>query len=284
MRFLIIAFWAVELVALAFYMKSCWPVRTRGSFYWKVLLSTVFVAYGITLAALIQNGINVSFAGVNAGGELSAGANTFLEFEGGGLTARVVHLIVAALAYGWLGDFFLGLAHQVKGASSAEQKNTAILEQLSDRKTAFNALGVLAFILGHGLYCVAFGRAIHGYQFALHWWSALFFLLPFLVYAVMGARLKLGKHLVPLAVYFAAVGAMFGLSMTLGIQLWHVHVPFSLCLMLGSLLFVLSDLGLALETYGGEKFHKFALRAPRQIAYFVAQMLLATTILYFYTV
>lgn len=284
MRVLIIVFWVVELLALVVYIRSCWPERTRKSFYLKLLVASIFLVYGITLAVLIRSGINVSFAGINEGGELSAGANTFLEFTGGGLTDRVVQLVIAALAYGWIGDFFLGLAHQVDGTSSADQKNTDLLEQLADKKTAANALGVLAFILGHGLYCVGFGRAIYGYEFSLHWWSIVLFLLPVLVYLFMGIKLKLGKHLVPLGIYFVAVSAMFGLSMTLGIQLWPVHKPFSLCLMLGSLLFTLSDLGLSLETYGGEKFKKFALRAPRQVAYFVGQMFLATTILYFYTV
>lgn len=283
MKLLIIAFWVVELLALAVYIKSCWPERTRKSFYLKIVVASIFLIYGIVLEVLIRSGVNVSFAGLSSA-ELSAGANTFLEFTGGGLTSRVAHLVIAALAYGWIGDFFLGLAHQVKGNSSLEQKNTDLLEQLGDSKTAANALGVLAFFLGHGLYCVGFGRAIYGYEFRLHWWSILLFLLPVLVYLFMGIQLKLGKHLVPLGIYFVAVSAMFGLSMTLGIQLWPVHRLFSLCLMLGSLLFTLSDLGLSLETYGGEKFKKFALRAPRQVAYFVGQMFLATTILYFYTV
>ncbi len=283
MRVLIIAFWVLELVALALYIRASWPERTRRGFYLKLICSTVFLAYGITLAVLIRYGINVSFAGSNTG-ELSAGANTFLEFAGGGLTDRVVQLVIAALAYGWLGDFFLGYAHRAGTPADPDLKDADILEQLADKKTAANGLGVLAFILGNALYCVAFGRAIYGYEFSIHPWSAVFFALPILVYALMAFKLDLGKHAVPVGIYFVVLAAMLGLAMTLGIQLLHLHRLFGLCLMAGSALFVLADIGLALETYGGDRFHKLGLRITRQIAYFFGQMSLATTILYFYTV
>ena len=134
MRVLIIAFWVLELVALAVYVRFSWPERTRKGFYLKLLCSTVFLAYGITLAVLIRYGINVSFAGSNTG-ELSAGANTFLEFTGGGLTDRAVQLIIAALAYGWLGDLFLGYAHRAGTPADPDLKDDAtLLEQLADKK------------------------------------------------------------------------------------------------------------------------------------------------------
>lgn len=284
MRILIVAFWVAELVALAVYIRSCWPARTRRSFYIKLLCSTIFLAYGITLAALIRSGVNVAFAGTGDS-ELSAAANTFLQFTNGAPTTRVVGLIIAALAYGWIGDFFLGLAHQVStGNSMADEKDVALAEQLkNNKKTAANALGVLAFLLGHALYCVAFGRALAGYEIGLPVWSIAFFGMPILVYIVIALKLKLGKHSVPLGVYFAAVSAMYGLATTLGLALWPVSRLFSLCLVIGGLFFCLGDLGLSLETYGGDRFKKFALRAPRQVFYFTAQMLLATTILFFYT-
>ena len=196
MRVLIIAFWVLELVALAVYVRFSWPERTRKGFYLKLLCSTVFLAYGITLAVLIRYGINVSFAGSNTG-ELSAGANTFLEFTGGGLTDRAVQLIIAALAYGWLGDLFLGYAHRAGTPADPDLKDDAtLLEQLADKKTAANTLGILAFILGNGLYCVAFGRAIYGYEFAIHGWSVIFFALPILVFALLAVKLDFGKHIV----------------------------------------------------------------------------------------
>ena len=88
----------------------------------------------------------------------------------------------------------------------------------------------------------------------------------------------------PVGIYFVALAAMLGLAMTLGIQLWPLHRLFGLCLMVGSGLFTVANIGLALESYGGDRFHKLGLRVGRQIAYFFGQMSLATTILYFYTV
>ena len=283
MRMLLIAFWIAEMAALAVYIRSCWPTRTRASFFIKILCASIFLTYGITLAVLVGRGVNVSFLQDTDTAELSAAANTFLQFPGGGLTSRVVHLIIAALAYGFLGDI---LAHQIGGSKeTAEEKDVELKAQLkSNKKTAINGLGVLCFILGHVLYCVAFGRALAGYEFSLRWWSVLFFLLPMVVYLFMGIQLKLGKHLIPLAVYFLTVSAMFGLSMTLGIQMWPVSRMFSLCLMIGSLFFTVSDLGLSLETYGGERFRSAGLRVARQVAYFTGQMAMATNILYFYTV
>ena len=285
MRILVLAFWVIEMLALAIYIRSCWPERTRTSFHIKVLCATIFLAYGIVLAGIASWGVNLSFVSGVDTNELSAGANTFEQFANGTGTDRVAHLIIAALAYGWIGDFCLGLAHQIKGgANTAEEKDVDLKSQAKNRKTTVNALGVLAFILGHCLYCVAFGRGIAGYEFGLHWWSAILFALPLIAYGVIGVKLKLGKHLVPLGVYFAAVAAMFGLAMTLGIQLWSLSKAFSLCLMIGATFFALSDLGLSLESYGGERFQSFPLRVCRQIAYFSGQMFLATTILFFYTV
>ncbi|MBQ8926202.1 MAG: hypothetical protein IJ051_08105 [Clostridia bacterium] len=283
MQVLIIAFWVLELLAVLLYIKSCWPERTRKSFYVKLACSSIFMVYAIMLAVLIRYGINVSFAGSNAG-ELSAGANTFLEFYGGGLTDRVVHLVLAALAYGWIGDQFLSYAHVLELEPSKEVAESVTPEQMTGRKNASNALGILSFFLGNILYCVAFGRAMYGYEAGIHWWSVLFLLVPLLMYVLMAVRMDLGKRLVPAGFYFLSLGVMFAMSMTLGIQLWHIHKLFSACLMVGSVLFTFSDIALALETYGGEKFLKLGLRVTRQIAYFFGQMCLATTILYFYTV
>lgn len=284
MKILILAFWLAELLFLGIYIRTCWPVRTRTSFYVKLICASIFLAYGITLAALIRSGANISFTDPNSS-ELSAAAHTFVQFPNGAPTARVVHLILWALLYGWIGDFFLGLAHQIgDDKESPEEKNVDYKDQLKNKKTAVNALGVLAFILGHILYCVAFGRGIAGYEFGLHWWSALLFLLPFLCYLAVGLGLKLGKHLAPLGFYFLAVGAMFGTALTLGIELWSVNRLFSGCLMTGAIFFFLSDLLLSLESYGGEKFKKFGLRVTRQIAYFTGQMFLASNILFFYSV
>ena len=284
MKLLILAFWLAELIFLAIYIRSCWPTRTRASFSIKIVCATIFLSYGITLAALIRHGVTVSALHTDTT-ELSAAAHTFVQFPNGRSTTRVVHLIIAALAYGWIGDFFLGLAHQIPdGASSAEEKDVDYKTQLTNKKTAANALGVLSFILGHGLYCVAFTRGLAGYEIGLPWWSVFFFLLPLALYLVIGLRLKLGKHLVPLGVYYLAGGAMFGTAVTLGISLWSASHWFSFCLILGGSFFMLSDLLLSLETYGGERWQKFGLRVVRQIAYFTGQMLLATTILFFYTV
>lgn len=285
MKWFIIGFFLAELIATVWYIRSGWPVRTKSSFYVKILAASIFTVYGILLAVLIGRGVNVSFlhnAGTN---ELSAAANTFVQFPNGTLTSRVVHLIIAALVYGWLGDFLLGLAHQIgDGADTAEEKDVDYKDQLKNKKTAVNALGVLSFFLGHVLYAVAFGRALVGYQVGFHWWSILLFLLPLAVYLFIGVKLKLGNHMAPLGAYFVALSAMFGLSMTLGICLIHTSAPFAACLITGSLFFAIADLGLSLESYGGEKFQNFALRAVRQVAYFMGQMLLATTILFFYIV
>lgn len=285
MRILILAFWAAELVALAVYIRSCWPHRTRASFFIKLVCSGIFLAYGITLAVLVKRGVNVSFLHDLDTSELSAGAGTFMQFPTGGLTARVVHLIIAALAYGFIGDFFLGLAHQIgRSVDPQGEADDELRAQVKNRKTAANALGVLSFILGHVLYCVAFGRALYGYELYIRWWSVLLLLLPLIVYLFMGLQLKLGKQLLPLGIYFLAVSIMFAMAMTLGIQLWPYSRLFSICLMAGGLFFVAADLGLAVESYGGERWKRFPLRAARQVEYFTGQMLLATTILFFYTV
>ena len=286
MKWMIIGFFAAELLATLWYIRSGWPVRTKSSFYVKILAASIFLVYGILLAVLIGRGVNVSFLQDADTNELSAAANTFVQFPNGTLASRAVHLVIAALVYGWLGDFLLGLAHQIGDnvTDTQYEKDVDYKDQLKNKKTAVNAIGVLSFLLGHLLYAVAFGRAIAGYQVGMHWWSVLLFLAPIAVYVFIGVSLKLGNHMVPLGAYFVALSVMFGLSMTLGISMLSASVPFGLCLITGSLFFAFADLGLALESYGGEKFNNLGLRATRQIAYFMGQMLLATTILFFYTV
>lgn len=256
MTTLLLIFWVSEIVALASYIYSCWPVRTRVSLFIKMMCSSIFVAYGITLSKVIRGG--------------------------SGIADSVILLILWALIFGWIGDLLLGLSHQVKSnQSTIEEKDRNLLAQFKNRGILANALGILAFLTGHVLYCVAFLKALQSFGIPLKWYTFLCFALPFILYAILGVTLKLGKHLIPLGVYFVFVSLMFGLSTTLGIGLWNVSHLFALCLMLGSCFFSLSDLGLSLETYGGERFNHLGLRVFRQIAYFTGQMLLASTVLFF---
>ena len=202
MRVLIIAFWVLELVALALYIHASWPERTRRGFYLKLICSTVFLAYGITLAVLIRYGINVSFAGSNTG-ELSAGANTFLEFTGGGLTDRVVRTHRGTglrLAQGLLPRL------SSAGIRGPDLKDAGI-STLADLKTAAN--GLAFWPSSRRALCVCIRSGDHGYEFASTLVRRLF-ALP--IWSRLIPSSWTSKHAGPVGIYFVVLAAMLALA------------------------------------------------------------------------
>lgn len=183
-----------------------------------------------------------------------------------GAVSRYAVWILCGLVCSWLGDFFL----HVSG------------------KLHFFLLGLFSFLVAHIFYVVAFCNAL-GRTFPEAGLFNLFECLFIAAVAVCGIaasrRLQIhcGRAAVPAFLYMCVLVTMMVKASSLGIRCLIAGTP--LCgaaaavLMVGSLCFVLSDATLAMLNFGPCK--TFPLKCFNIGTYYAAQVLLASTILFF---
>ncbi|MDR1630883.1 MAG: lysoplasmalogenase [Oscillospiraceae bacterium] len=177
-------------------------------------------------------------------------------------------LILWGLALGWAGDFLLHVS----------QKQLCLLA------------GLLSFLGGHVFYIAAYSKAIAtvapGASFFDPAETAAFLVLfaAVLVFA-LARRKQFAKAFVPVVLYAAMLLLMFVKASSLGMRLAMSNTQngglVCLILLLGVMLFVVSDALLAVKVFfGKEDSHK--LMTLNIITYYAAQQLLACTILFVY--
>lgn len=170
--------------------------------------------------------------------------------------------ILIALALGWVGDVFMTFDAFLEG--KPKEINLAV-----------NIVGACSFLAGHVFFIIAFSKEIQKI-------GAVFFVTFAIVLAVLVAvkfilKLNLGKLTVPVVVYAMMIDGMFSLGLSLGISTgtW-LSV---LTLGVGTLLFVVSDFSLGLKIFDGERFNTLPVRTTYITTYYIAQMLIAASIL-----
>lgn len=147
-----------------------------------------------------------------------------------------------------------------------------------------NILGGVSFFFGHVMFIAAFSQASPDFN--------VFGTQTFIIEAVILVcvcifaklrKLKLGKLAFPVFLYAAAISLMLITATRLGIHLCSqpsANIPaIVITLMLGALLFVFSDSSLAIFMFGGEVKSK-SLKVFYIVTYYLAQVLLATSILF----
>ncbi len=162
----------------------------------------------------------------------------------GASDSRLGAWLLRGFACAWWGDFFL----------------------MGPGKLFFLA-GLIAFLLGHVCYCVAF--ATHGARWRIALPSYLVLACPgaFLLWKCWpGIPAGLG---LPAVVYLAAITLMVALSFAC------IGRPGAWLLVVGAVLFYLSDMGVSAHAFGKEQMD---LLKPLVILYFPAQYLLALAI------
>lgn len=178
-------------------------------------------------------------------------------------------LIVWGLVFGWLGDYFL--------------------HSLKDRMVEF-ILGVVAFLIGHLFYIAAFYHALKTLRpdaKLLNWYDfvivgAVLALVSVYV-AVKKIYQKKGPMVFGLMLYVVFLTAMVVKAALYLYAEWDYGindsmVPALLTVGVGSVFFFLSDASLGLILTGDEV--KRGMRIFNIITYFIAQILLAVTILF----
>lgn len=253
MKIVVLAiFWLAELIVLPFFIKAGYPTRTTKSFILKVVLASIYLAAGLVAVFCLWTPYVYS----------KAAGSGMIDFS------STISNIVKALMLGWVGDVMLGVAHFF------DVKNKKLADVIS-------FLGAAVFFAGHVFYVVAFLMGIKTINGSIPWWlwviAAVIAVLWSATLQVL--KVKLGKLLVFNGIYGAGISLMMTSAIVLGgMCIAKGNILLGILLILGSVGFTSSDYSLTCESYGDDCFDKFGFRAQRQVAYFVGQMMFATTL------
>lgn len=175
-------------------------------------------------------------------------------------TSSYAIAMLIGFAFSWLGDLLLG-----KG----------------DTTKLFLA-GSASFLAAHISYIVAYTLAVSHFFPELHFFDAISLpvfigTVAFLVILCIATHPRFHGILPPMAIYAGTLVLMLAKAVSLGARLIP-EKPAAILLPLGALCFFFADTTLGMGRF---KMHKktFFFKASSSISYFVAQMLLAATLL-----
>lgn len=185
-----------------------------------------------------------------------------------GVSGKYAVLMLSGFSFSWLGDLMLHIPKPTK---------------------VFFLSGMFFFGMAHVFYCLAYikiQRVLIPQSPDFLWQeiaAAVAITAAFLI-AAYSKGIRFGEMAVPLAVYGCFVSMMTIKSTELGIILLSGHntadVLPAVLLMLGGILFTLSDGSLGLITFD-TRYKKFKLKIFNTVTYFAAQVFLAFTVLFF---
>lgn len=178
------------------------------------------------------------------------------------------YTMLLGLAFGWMGDFFL---------------------HVNTTKTCFG-IGFTSFLIGHIVYIVSYIRAL-GNIFPQYPKVSIFeiCLAAGLCVVALVCYRKLGLNMpgvfvkLSMGSYFVILDVMFVKATSLGVNYLlsggEYGVIALFVLSVGSLCFLLSDVVLGIILFGGRK-KNYPIKIFNIVTYFVAQVLLASSILF----
>jgi uncharacterized membrane protein YhhN len=140
-------------------------------------------------------------------------------------------LIVLALVFGFLGDVFLMLENEEK----------------------WFMFGMAAFLIGHIFYIISFLMSVGGNLLAFPLWGILLILPAILVLFLTFPKFKdhMGELRIPVYVYIAVILFMH-LSAILRLAAFDLLCPCFILIWIGSILFILSDSMIAVDTFNDD--------------------------------
>ena len=127
--------------------------------------------------------------------------------------------------------------------------------------------GLIAFLFAHLCYITAFISEIN----AVHWWLPIPFIIIGLVF-VYFIFPRLGTQKIPVIIYVVIILAMGWLASELWAQVPQIG---TLMIFIGAILFIVSDLLLAINRFQGS-FKSY--KALNLTTYFTAQLLIAISV------
>ncbi len=231
---------AAEFVAVPMFLKYYWPQKCKNSFIWKTIAAALFVLCGI-------------FA-----------------MKASGNSSPYADLIVWGLVFGMMGDLFLHALTKVMWPF---------------------VLGVIAFLTGHIFYIVAIQKAIRTtYPDAsvFEWYEIVAILAVVLITLVWFIIRKIIKKdnipmVIGLSAYLVILTSMLVKAFRFVVGEWAYGmndnmVMTCITVAVGALLFFTSDITLGLIILKKEKYETRPMRIFNITTYFVAQILLASSI------
>lgn len=226
------------------YDKAYWPEPTKKSLACKMVAATMFVGIG--------------FLGMEITGNESYYANTML----------------IGLILGWIGDLFMHIPHPP-----------------NNPRMSVVYIGATSFLIGHIFYVVAFVKSAMALTTEYKFFTIpeiIAFFVIFIAFALMLEPVFKFKYAnkfmkVTLHLYSIFLIVMLIKSCAFGISYFISGAENGLLAMLiliaGAIFFFISDFTLGLRLIGGAKGNK-TVKTVSLYAYFIAQLLLATSILF----
>ena len=231
-------------VFVPLYDKAYWPEPTKKSLTCKMIAASAFVGIG------------------------------FIAMEITGNQSYYANIMLIGLVLGWIGDLFMHIPHPP-----------------NNPRMSVVYIGASAFLIGHIFYVIAFVKSTMAltpdYKFLTIPEIIAFFVI-FLAFSLMlepvfkfkytNSFMKITLHLYSVFLIVMLIkSCKFGITYyTSGKENGLVGM---LILLVGGILFFISDFTLGLRLIGGAKGNK-TVKSISLFAYFFAQLLLATSILF----
>ncbi len=228
----------IEIIFTPLFLKAQWPQACFKSLVYKMICSTAFVSIGV-LSVLIS-----------------------------GNKSTYAIMMLAGLALGWIGDYFL----------HAKTTNT------------YFAIGMVSFMLGHIAYIACYMRTLPLISSDYNMLNPIEIIIiaALLLLSYVGAvkfKVEFSMKILKFGViaYTAILVTMFIKATALGITYYKTGAENGwialVVLVLGSLCFTLSDATIGLLMFAGKKKNK-PLKVFNIVTYFAGQALLASSILF----
>ncbi len=178
-----------------------------------------------------------------------------------------IKFIIIGLVLGMVGDIFLHL--------------------LTDNQL-ITGIGLVAFLVGHIFYIIAYKKALDTYVpgAEVFDWRAvtaiLIIVFSCVIYAVM-KDMKFGIAAVPVLLYAVVISIMLVTGFQLGGRLFlegdDADIASLFTVTLGSLLFIISDATLALLLFGGKEKNR-PLKVFNILTYYIGQILIGSSMMF----
>ncbi len=224
------------------YDKAYWPEPTKKSLTFKMIAATSFVAIGVLGMFITDN------------------------------LSQYAKLMIIGLALGWFGDLFMHIPHPP-----------------GNPRMSVVYIGAAGFLVGHIFYVMAFvkstAKLVNEYKFLTTPEIIAFFVI-FITFAIMLEpvfKFKFINKFMQIALYIYSIFLIIMLikackfGITYFISNSENGLYGMLILLVGGILFFISDLTLGIRLLGGGKGNK-TVKTISLYTYFIAQLFLSTSI------